>query len=47
LLSLVVQQEAVALLFGIVSILLFAIDLVWEKYVPQDRVARVRLGSTL
>lgn len=47
LLSLVVQQDAVALLFGITSLMLFAIDLVWIKYGPEDRVSRARAGSML
>ena len=47
LLSLVVRQEAVALLFGIASVVLFAIDLLWTKYAPDDRVSRARVGSVL
>jgi len=47
LLSLIVQQEAVALLFGIVSVVLFVVDLLWAKFVPADRVSRARVGSML
>jgi len=47
LLSLVVQQDDVALLFGIASVVLFAIDVLWARYVPEHRVSRARLGSVL
>jgi len=40
LLSLVVHQDAVARLFGIISGVLFAIDLLWAKYAPEDRASR-------
>jgi len=47
LLSLIVQQEAVALMFGIAAVALLAIDALWTRYVPADRVSRARVGSTL
>ena len=46
-LSLIVQQQTVALLFGVLSVALFAADLLWMKYMPADRVSRARVGSTL
>ena len=47
LLSLVVHQDAVARLFGIISGVLFAIDLLWAKYASEGRVSRTRIGSIL
>ncbi len=48
LLSLVVQQQSVAILFGVVAGALFAIDFLWKKYVPEDGVSRgSRVGSVL
>lgn len=47
LLSVVVQQEAMARLFGIVSVLLFGIDLLSTKHASGDRASRTRAGSIL
>jgi hypothetical protein len=46
LLSLVVQQDAVALLFGVASVALFAIDLLWTKQATEGRVSRPRVDRS-
>jgi hypothetical protein len=47
LLSLVVQQDGLAGLFGIGSAALFALDLLVGKYLDEDRVPRARVGTIL
>jgi len=47
LLSLIVQQDAAARLFGVASVALFAIDVLWTKHASEDRVSRTRVGSLL
>ena len=45
--SLVVGQDAAAGLFGIGSVALFAIDLLWSKAATEDPASRTRVGSIL
>jgi hypothetical protein len=47
LLSLVVQQDGMAGLFGIGSVALFALDLLLGQHLVEDRVPKARAGTIL
>jgi len=47
LLSLVVQQDRLAGLFGLGSVALFVLDLVVNKGMAQDHAPRARVGTIL